>query len=102
MVAIYKKGSTREGAKQRKELGLRSSEGKDPLPFDAFVFLSEILHKSNNPEHVAAHFFLILDWIMISRANTVISSNIELVGMRNDALVFDLGRPRLIKKASRI
>jgi hypothetical protein len=47
MVAIYKKGSTRVGAKQKKELGLRSNEGKDPLPFEAYCYLCNVLHKSN-------------------------------------------------------
>jgi hypothetical protein len=87
----YKKGTTRVGAKQRKELGLRLTEGKDPLPFAAYQYLAEILHQSNDPDHIAAHLFLLLEWNMISRADSVIGSNIELCGMRNDALVFDLG-----------
>ena len=90
-LSIYKKGTTRDGAKQRKKLGLRHSEGKDKMPFAAFVHLAEILHRSDNPEHIGAHLFLCLDWNMISRADSVITSNIELVGMSSDALTFDIG-----------
>jgi hypothetical protein len=90
-ISQYKKGTVRDGARQRKELGIRSSEGKDPLPFAAYVYLAEILHKSKDPEHIAARLFLLLDWNMISRADSVVSSNIELCGMRDDALVFDIG-----------
>ncbi|KAL3778149.1 hypothetical protein ACHAWO_010885 [Cyclotella atomus] len=91
MIAIYKKGTTREGAKQRKELGLRSNEGKDPLPFDAYCYLADVLHRKKEPKYQEAHLFLLLDWNMISRADSVITSNIELVGMRNDALAFEPG-----------
>ena len=88
---LYKKGSARKGAKERQKLGLRMNEGRDPIPLAAYVHLAEILCKSDKPEHIAAHLFLLLDWNLISRAETVVESNIELVGMWSDALRFEIG-----------
>eukprot|EP00956_Cyclotella_meneghiniana_P031529 scaffold83065_cov68-Cyclotella_meneghiniana.AAC.1 len=65
-VAIYKKGAARDAAKQKKQYGLRTSEGKDPMPFAAYEHLCHILHQSRDPQHIAAHLFLTLDWNMLS------------------------------------
>ena len=61
------------------------------MPFAAYVHIAEILNCSSNPEHVAAHLFLLIDWNLISWADGVISANIELVGMWSDALRFEIG-----------
>jgi hypothetical protein len=90
-IAVYKRGSTRVGARQRRDLGIRFTEGKDPMPFACYELLCSILHKSKTSEHVAAHLFLILDWNMLSRADAIVEANIELVGMSSDALRFDVG-----------
>lgn len=87
---LYKKGSSRKGAKERHQLGLRMNEGRDPIPFAAYVHLAEILCKSEKPEHIAARLFLLLDWNLMSSAETVVDSNIELVGMWSDALCFEI------------
>lgn len=60
-IGLYKKGVRRTGAKQRKKLGLTTSEGKKPLPFKAFEYLARILFESDKPEHIAAHTFLCID-----------------------------------------
>jgi hypothetical protein len=90
-ISVYKRGSTRVGARQRRDLGIRFTEGKDPMPFACYELLCSILHKSKTSEHVAAHLFLILDWNMLSRADAIVEANIELVGMSSDALRFDVG-----------
>jgi hypothetical protein len=90
-IPLYKKGSARKGAKERQALGLRMTEGKDPMSLAAYIQLAEILCKSPDPEHNAAHLFLLLDWNLISRADTVVNSNIELVGMGSNALRFEIG-----------
>jgi hypothetical protein len=87
----YKKGSAGTGAKQRQQLGLRQNEGRDPFPFAAYIYLAEILAQSTDLEHVSANLFLVLDWNLISRADTAIQQNIELVGMRSDSVVIEMG-----------
>ena len=68
------------------QLGLRNVKGDNLLQIVAYIYLAEILHKSKDPEHIAAHLFLILDWNMISWADCIITSNIELVGVMNAVL----------------
>lgn len=91
LIGIYKKGAARDGAQQRRNYGLRQSEGKDPLPFQGYELLCSILHRSKDPKHIAAHLFLTLDWNMLSRVDYIVNSNIEFVGMSSDALRFDVG-----------
>ena len=61
-LGMYKKGTRHKGARERQALGLRTTEGKDPIPLAAYTHLASILNQSNDPEHVAAHLFLLLDW----------------------------------------
>ena len=45
----YQKGSAITAAKHREDLGMRTLEGKDPIPFAAYVHLAKILLRSRNP-----------------------------------------------------
>ena len=78
-LSSYKKGTRRLAVKERKKLGLAATEGKKPLPFCAYKYLAKILFESDEPEHVTAHTFLLLEWNLISRAEYVVDSNIYLV-----------------------
>jgi hypothetical protein len=80
-----------KGACERHELGLSQTEGKIPLPFAAYESLTGILHRCDNPEHITAHLFLLLDWNLISRADGVVTSNISIVSMWSDSLRFEIG-----------
>ena len=60
-LSMYKKGSRRVSATEKKEHGLKILEGKSPLSFPAYKFLCEILFKSEKLEHVAAHTFLTME-----------------------------------------
>ncbi len=100
-LGMYKKGTRRKGARERQALGLRTTEGKDPIPLAAYTHLASILNRSNDPEHVAAHLFLLLDWNLMSRADFVVTSNIELVGVWNDALRFQVGVTKTDQEGSK-
>ena len=89
----YKKGCHRKSAEEKRKLGIRNT-GKDPLPLAAYIFLAELLCKSDDAEHIAAHLFLLLDWNLISRADMIVFSNIELIGMGNDCLRFEVGKSK--------
>ena len=93
-ISSYKKGTRRLSTKERKELGLSTTEGKKPLPFRAYKHLARILFESEKPEHVAAHTFLLLEWNLISRAEYVVNSKIDAVKMEEDALLFDIGKTK--------
>jgi hypothetical protein len=60
-IGSYKKGNRRKGAKERQKYGMQTVEGKNPIPKGAYLHLAEILHKSNDPENIAAHLILLLD-----------------------------------------
>ena len=100
-LGMYKKGTHCKGARERQALGLRTTEGKDPIPLVAYIHLASILNRSNDPEHVAAHLFLLLDWNLMSRADFVVTSNIELVGVWNDALCFQVGVTKTDQEGSK-
>lgn len=90
-IALYLKGARRTNARERQEHGLRTSEGKDPMPYQAYVHLCKILAMSSDPEHIATHFFLTLEWNMVSRAENVVNQHMELFGVYNDALLVYVG-----------
>ena len=87
----YKRGSRRAGAQQKKKLGLNQTEGKAALPFAAYQYLASILFESEDPEDVAAHTFLVLEWNLVARAEYVIGSKIDHVAFKDDAMVFEMG-----------
>lgn len=51
-------------------------QGKVSIPLAVYMHLTSILHKSPDPEHIAARLFLILDWNLTSIADVVAQSNI--------------------------
>ena len=90
-LSTYKKGSRRASARERREVGLCTAEGKGPLPVKCLQYLAEVLHRSKEPEHIAALFFLLLEWNLLSRADMVINAHIDLFGISNDALLCFVG-----------
>ena len=88
---MYKKGTRRLAVKERKQLGLAATEVKNPFPFSAYKYLAKLFFKSDEPDHVAAHIFIPLEWNIISWAEYVVDSNIYLVSFQQDALMFDIG-----------
>ena len=90
-LGVYRQGTRRKGAAERSKLGMRTTEGKDPIPLAAYTYLANILHQSDDPVMIACHLFLVLDWNLISRAENVVESNIEIIGLWNDALRFQVG-----------
>ena len=88
---VYKAGSRRTSAREKKDLGLSTVEGKKHLPFAAYRLLARILFESPKPEHIYAHAFLVLEWNLISRAEFLVDAKIDIVSFTKDALVFAMG-----------
>ncbi len=70
---------------------MRTVEGKDPISLAAYTYLTKVLIQSDDPKHVSAHIFLLLEWNLISTEDMIINTNIDLVGMYNDLLCFSVG-----------
>ena len=67
--------ATKQLAKQ--EHGLKISEGKRPLSYQAYRELAKILFASDDKRKVAAHAFLTLEWNLIARAENCINCKID-------------------------
>ena len=67
-LSAFKKGTCCLSAKERKELGLSK-----PISIWQRYFES-----NKHAEHIAAHTFLLLEWNIISRAEYVVGSKIEV------------------------
>jgi hypothetical protein len=100
-IGLFRKGTRRKGARERQKLGLRTVEGKDPMPHPAYVYLANVLHKSKDPKMIACHLFLLLEWNLISRADFVIEQNIEIIGLFNDAIRFEIGVTKTDQEGSK-
>ena len=61
------------------------------MPLAAYVHLAQILSQSSNPEYIACHLFLLLDWNMVSRAESVVNAHIDLFGIYEDTLLMHFG-----------
>jgi hypothetical protein len=88
---VYKAGSRRTSAREKKDLGLSTVEGKKHLPFAAYRHLAQILFESEKSEHIYAHAFLVLEWNLISRAEFLVDAKIDIVSFTKDALIFAMG-----------
>ena len=97
----YKQGPKRAGIKQKNLLGIAVVEGKKPLPFQAYMYLAQILFESNRPEHVATHTFLILQWNLISHAEFVVDARIDSLLFQNDAMLVDVGKTKTDQEGTR-
>lgn len=75
------------GPREHQALGLHAIKGKDPMPFAAHVELASILACSEDLEHVAVHLFLLLYWNMVSHAENVANSYMDLFVIFDDALL---------------
>ena len=73
---------------------MAATEGKKPLPFRAYNYLAKILFESDEPEHVVAHTFLLLEWNIKPRSEYVVDSNIDLVSFQQDSLLLDIGKTK--------
>ena len=62
------------------------------MPLRAYKYLAKIIFESDEPEPVAARIFLLLEWNLISWAEYVVDSNIDLVYFQQDDFLFDIGK----------
>jgi hypothetical protein len=97
-IGLYKKGCHNTSARERQALGLHTSEGKDPMPIAALIYLCEILHNSKDREDVAALLLLLIDWNLISFADNVVNAHVDLCGISMMPYCAMLVLQRVIKR----
>ena len=62
---------------EKHDVGLKLTEVKKALSFQAYKCLAEIIFRSDNIEHISAHTFLVLGWKLIAQAENHVGSKIE-------------------------
>ena len=82
-------------ASDKQDLGLKSSEGKKFLYFQAYKRLAEIIFRSKKIEHIAAHTFIVLEWNLIARAENCLEAKVEHISFHRDALLFDFAKTKI-------
>jgi len=89
---IYKKGSRRVAAKWKTLPGLRHAEGKRILLFRGFRLPAQKLLETDKKECLTAHFFILLDWNLIARAENCLMTNITYISVIQKSLCFEFGK----------
>ncbi len=96
-ISLYMQGACRTVAREHQALGLCMIEGKDLMPFPAYVKLASILAQSPDPEQVVAHLFLLLDWNTVSHAKNVCNAHLDWFGILMVHCLYMLDPARKIK-----
>ena len=63
------------GASEKNDFGLKLSEGKRPLSYQAYKLLSTRF--LTFIEHIATHAFLVLEWNLIATAENCVGGKID-------------------------
>jgi len=84
----------RVGLKEKQGLGLSITEGKKTLSQEAYELLAKTLFHSEKKEHIFGHVFLVLDWILMKRAENCVNCKINHITFQNNCLVFEFAKSK--------
>ena len=87
-------GKRRTGLKEKQHLGLKITEGKRAMSFEAYELIAKYLFHSGKKEHIFAHLFMVLDWNLMKRAENCVACKINHITFRNDSLVFEFAKSK--------
>ncbi|KAL7550473.1 LOW QUALITY PROTEIN: hypothetical protein ACHAWF_014863 [Thalassiosira exigua] len=93
-MSIFINGLKRTIAAAKDHLGLKISEGKDLMSFDAYEHLAKALFYSNEKRDVFNHLFLLLDWNLMKRAENCVKAKINHIRFEDDSLVFEFAKSK--------
>jgi len=81
-------GIKRTIAKEKKEMGTKTDEGKEKMSFEVYEKICEVLLKSGTVESIFTHCFLVLEWNLMARADNICFTHINHITWDDDSLVF--------------
>ncbi|KAL7527694.1 hypothetical protein ACHAXR_003680, partial [Thalassiosira sp. AJA248-18] len=93
-LSTYLKGMDRSILSSKQKLGLKISEGKKALSFDAYSMLAKKLFESEFKEDIFAHLFLVLEWCLMKRAENCVHAKINHISSEDDCLVFEFAKSK--------
>lgn len=93
-ISTFLKGMDRTIRAAKEKLGLKISEGKKALTFEAYSLMAKHLFMSDAKEDIFAHLFLVLDWCLMKRAENCVNAQINHISFGNDCLVFEFAKSK--------
>lgn len=94
-MAQYIAGCKRTIQIEKQELAQKITEGKDPMSVETFEYIAKEMFVSDNAEEsLFAHFFFLLDWNLMKRAENCAGCKINHIHWNGDALVFEFAKSK--------
>ena len=93
-ISTFLKGMDRTIRAAKEKLGLKITEGKKALSFEAYSLMALQLFTSDAKEDIFAHLFLVLDWCLMKRAENCVNAKINHISFGNDCLVFEFAKSK--------
>ena len=93
-MSVFVNGMKRNEKAAKQHLGLKISEGKEPLTLEAYEFLAKKMFYSGNKKDIFAHLFYVLDWCLMKRAENVVGAKINHIKFIDDCLVFEFAKSK--------
>ena len=87
-------GMERTTRNEKRGLGLKISEGKKHLIFEAYKLIAMHLYKSGASEDIETRFMFLLEWNLMKRAENVVHAKISEIEWRDDCLVFRFAKSK--------
>ena len=93
-LAIFINGMKRNVTAAKKILGLKITEGKEALSFEAYELVAKKLFHSKAKRDVFNHLFLVLDWNLMKRAENCVDAMINHISFGSDCLKFEFAKSK--------
>ena len=93
-IGIFINGVKRNVTAAKKILGLKITEGKEALSFEAYEFVAKKLFHSKEKRDVFNHLFLVLDWNLMKRAENCVDVMINHITFGSDCLKFEFAKSK--------
>jgi len=93
-LAKYVKGRKRLTVRMKQSLALKISEGKRAMTCNVYNFIAKLLFNSSSREHIFAHLFLVLDWSLMKRSESVVDCKIDHIWIERDSIVFQFAKSK--------
>ena len=91
-LSILINGLKRKIQAAKDHLGLKISEGKDALSFEAYELLAKKLFFSGEKRDMFNYLYTVLDWNIMKRSENCVKAKINHIKFGSDCLIFEFAR----------
>ena len=93
-MSLFVNGMKRSESAAKQHLGLKITEGKEPLTQETCEFPAKKMFYSPDKKDVFAHLFCVLDWCLMKRAENLAAAKINHISFKDDCLVFQFAKSK--------